>query len=97
MPFSEVFKMASGLDCYAVFEYHLAGHDIWLRLVETSPGNAEWRRDLSISHDHIGDMQNAQDWRTSATTTPCADFYAALGARAEAAVIKLKATERTGS
>jgi hypothetical protein len=55
--------MASGLDCYAVFEYHLAGHDIWLRLVETSPGNAEWRRDLSISHDHIGDMQNAQDWR----------------------------------
>ena len=33
---------------------------------------------------------------TSATTTPCADFYAALGG-VEAAMIKLKATERTES
>jgi hypothetical protein len=32
---------------------------------------------------------------TSATTTPCADFYAAISAGVEAAVIKLKATERT--
>jgi hypothetical protein len=26
----------------------------------TYPGNAEWQRDLSISHERIGDVQRAQ-------------------------------------
>jgi hypothetical protein len=34
---------------------------------------------------------------TSTTATPCANFYAALSVGVEAAVIKLRATERTES
>jgi hypothetical protein len=30
------------------------------RLAKADPGNAEWQRDLSVSHDNIGDVQQAQ-------------------------------------
>ena len=30
------------------------------RLAKADPGNAEWRRDLSVSHDKIGDVRQAQ-------------------------------------
>jgi hypothetical protein len=30
-------------------------------LAESDPGNAEWRRDLSVSYEKVGDVQLAQD------------------------------------
>jgi hypothetical protein len=34
--------------------------DIAKSLAEADPGNAEWRRGLSVSHDRIGDVKVAQ-------------------------------------
>ena len=35
-------------------------HAICERLAKADPGNAGWQRDLSVSHDRIGDVQEAQ-------------------------------------
>ena len=37
-----------------------AGMDIHKRLAEQDPGNAQWQRDLSVSHNKIGDVLVAQ-------------------------------------
>ena len=30
------------------------------RLTQSDPGNAQWQRDLSVSHNNIGDVEQAQ-------------------------------------
>ena len=39
------------------------------RLALADPGNAGWQRDLSVSHDRIGDVQSAQGDLSEALTT----------------------------
>jgi hypothetical protein len=39
------------------------------RLAKADPGNAGWQRDLSVSHDKIGDVQQAQDDLAAALTS----------------------------
>jgi tetratricopeptide (TPR) repeat protein len=36
------------------------GHDIFVRLAQSDPGNAGWQRDLSVSYNKIGDVLVAQ-------------------------------------
>jgi Flp pilus assembly protein TadD len=38
-----------------------------LRLAAQDPSNTEWQRDLSVSHDRIGDVQVAQRNLTDAS------------------------------
>ena len=39
------------------------------RLAKADPGNADWQRDLSVSHDRIGDVQVAQGDLPAALTS----------------------------
>jgi hypothetical protein len=39
------------------------------RLAKADPGNAGWQRHLSVSHDKIGDVQQAQDDLAAALTS----------------------------
>ena len=39
------------------------------RLAQADPGNAGWQRDLSVSHDKIGDVQQAQGDLSAALTS----------------------------
>ena len=39
------------------------------RLAKADPDNAGWQRDLSVSHDKIGDVQLAQDDLAAALTS----------------------------
>jgi tetratricopeptide (TPR) repeat protein len=39
------------------------------RLAKADPGNAGWQRDLSVSHDNIGDVQQAQGNLAAALTS----------------------------
>jgi hypothetical protein len=43
------------------------------RLAKADPGNAEWQRDLSVSHDNIGDVQQAQGDLAAALSSYQAD------------------------
>ena len=47
-------------DLAAALRSYQASHDIFARLAEADPGNAGWQRDLSVSHNKIGDVQRAQ-------------------------------------
>ena len=48
-------------DLPAALESYRASMDIAERLAEADPGNAGWQRDLSVSHDNIGDVLRARD------------------------------------
>ena len=47
-------------DLGGALKSYQTGMDIRRKLVERDPGNADWQRDLSISHNKIGEVQRAQ-------------------------------------
>ena len=47
-------------DLAGALESYQAGLDIAEKLAAADPGNAGWQRDLSVSHNKIGDVRTAQ-------------------------------------
>ena len=45
---------------FRALESYEAGLPIRERLAAADPGNTEWQRDLSVSHNRIGDVRRAQ-------------------------------------
>ncbi|MEL4383171.1 tetratricopeptide repeat protein, partial [Shewanella algae] len=39
------------------------------RLAKTDPGNADWQRDLSVTYNRVGDVQQAQGDLSAALTS----------------------------
>src|SRR5271166_3693852 len=50
-------------------EGYQASLDIFERLAKADPGNAGWQRDLSVPHDRIGEVQQAQGDLAAALTS----------------------------
>ena len=55
--------LAAALTCYQ------ASHEVFERLARADPGNAGWQRDLSVSHNKIGDVQLRQGDLAAALTS----------------------------
>ena len=56
-------------DLAAALTSYQASHEILERLAKADPGNAGWQRDLSVSHEKIGDVQRAQGDLAAALTS----------------------------
>ena len=56
-------------DLAAALTRYQASLAISERLAQADPGNAGWQRDLSVSHDKIGDVQRAQGDLAAALTS----------------------------
>ena len=56
-------------DLAAALTSYQASLEIFERLAKADPGNAGWQRDLSVSHDKIGDVQRAQGDLAAALTS----------------------------
>ena len=61
-------QVAQG-DLPAALTSYRASLAIAERLAKADPGNAGWQRDLSVSHDRIGDVQVAQGDLSAALTS----------------------------
>ncbi len=61
-------QQAQGELAAALTSYQ-ASHDIFERLAKADPGNAGWQRDLSVSHNNIGNVQRAQGDLPAALTS----------------------------
>jgi tetratricopeptide (TPR) repeat protein len=68
-------------DLTAALAAYRASLEIRARLAAADPGNALWQRDLSVSHDRIGDVLSAQGDLTAAL----AAYRASLEIRARLA------------
>ena len=68
-------RMSQG-DLTAALENYRAAMAIRERLAASDPGNAEWQRDLSISHERIGDVLAEGD-----LTAALEDYRAAISIR----------------
>jgi predicted negative regulator of RcsB-dependent stress response len=55
-------------DLAAARTAYQAALDIAARLAATDPANTEWQRDLSVSHDNLGDVAVAAGDLTAART-----------------------------
>jgi hypothetical protein len=51
-----VSRLAVAGDLAAARDRYQAGLDIAARLAAADPANSEWQRDLSVSHDKLGDV-----------------------------------------
>ena len=78
MPSRHQFRSATDAG-WPIFERpsKIVSHHIFERLAKADPGNAGWQRDLSVSHERIGDVQVAQGNLPAALTS----FQASLGIR----------------